>query len=132
MADTVGNRILHLVSLDATLRRAKGLSPEGAFFFTKKGCGRTSKGDGTNGQSLGKKSEGILCHGCGKTGHIKPKCRNKDKLASYVAEKKSKVDANLASTELTPAANTKSFLFSIIQEDMVITVNVATEKQSAD
>jgi hypothetical protein len=44
----------------------------------------------------------------------------------------SKVDANLASSELTPAANTESFLFSIINEDTVITVNVATEKQPAD
>jgi hypothetical protein len=52
--------------------------------------------------------------------------------ASYAAENKSKVDANLASTELTPAANTESFLFSIIKENTVITVNVATEKQPAD
>jgi len=59
-----------------------------------------------------------------------------DKCASY-AEKKSKVDANLSSTELTPAANTESYLFSImkpnlVHEDMVITINVATEKQPAD
>jgi hypothetical protein len=52
-----------------------------------------------------------MFHGCGEKGHIKPKCWNKDKRASYAAEKKSKVDANLASTELTAAANTESFLF---------------------
>ena len=131
-ADTVANITSHLLSFEATLRRAKGLSPDAALFVTKKGRGRTSKGDGTKGQ----KSQGIVCHGCGEKGHIKPKCRNKDKWASY-AEKKSKVDANLASTELTPAANTESFLFSImkpnsVHEDTVITVNVATEKQPAD
>jgi hypothetical protein len=48
-----------------------------------------------------------------------------------------KIDTVLASTELTPAANTESFLCSIIQsnsviEDTVITVNVATENQPAD
>jgi len=53
--------------------------------------------------------------------------------ASYPAEMKAKVDANLASTELTPAANTESFVFSIINpnsvyEDTMITVNMPTEK----
>jgi len=56
-----------------------------------------------------------MSHECGEIGHIKLKCRNKDKWASYAAEKKSKVVVNLASTELTPAANTQSFLFSIIK-----------------
>ena len=127
-ADTVANITSHLLSSEATLRRAKGLSPDAPSFVTKKGRGRTSN---TKGASRGQKSHGIMCHGCGEKGHNKPKCRNKDKWASY-AEKKSKVDANLASTELTPAANTESFLFSIIKEDTVITVDVATEKQPAD
>ena len=72
-----------------------------------------------------------MCHGCAEKGHIKPKCRNKDKWASY-AEKKSKVDANLASTELTPASYTESFIFSIIKQDTLMTVNLAAEKQPAD
>jgi len=135
-ADMVAIITSHLLSFAATIRRAKGLSPDAALFVTKKGPGRTSKGDGTKGDSRGQKSQGSLCHGCGEKGHIKPKCRNKDKWASY-AEKKSKVDANLASTEWTPAANTESFLFSImkpnsVHQDTVITVNVATEKQPAD
>jgi len=97
----------------------------------KKGRGRTSKGDGTKVESRGQKSQGIVGDGCGEKGHIKPKCRNKDKWASY-AENKSKVDANLASTELTPAANTESVLFAImkpnsVHEHTLITVNVATE-----
>jgi hypothetical protein len=88
-------------------------------------------------ECYGQKRQGIVCHGCGEKGHIKPKCRNKDKWASYAAEKKSKVDANLSSTELTLAANTESFLFLIIKpnsvrNDMVITVNVATGKDPAD
>jgi len=83
------------------------------------------------------KSQGIGCHGCGVKGHTKPKCRNKEKWALYNAKKKSKVDVNLASTELTPAANTESCLFLIMKpnsfhEETVITVNVATEKQPAD
>jgi len=78
-----------------------------------------------------------MCHGCGEKAHIKAKCRNKDKSALYAAEKKSKVDANLASTELTPAANTEIFPLAIIRpnsvhEDMVITVNVAIKKEPAD
>jgi hypothetical protein len=64
-------------------------------------------------------------------GHIKPKCRNKDKWASYAAEMKEKVDANLALTELPLAANNELFLVSLIKEDTVITVNVAAEKEPA-
>jgi len=131
-ADTVANITSYLLSFEATLHRAKGLSPDAALFITKKGHGRTSKGVGTKGESRDQKSQGIMCHGCGEKGHIKPKCRNKDKWASY-AEKKSTVDANLASTELTPAENTESCLFLImspnsVHQAMVITVNVATEK----
>ena len=78
-----------------------------------------------------------MCHGCGEKGHIRPKCQNKDMWVSYAAENKSKVDANLTSTEWTLAANAETFLFSIIKpnsvhEDTVITVNVATEKHPAD
>jgi len=119
-ADTVANITSHLLSFEATLRKTKGLSPDTALFVAKKGSGRTSntKGDGTKGESQGQKSQGIMCHGCGEKGHIEPKCRNKDKWASY-AEKKSKVDVNLASTELTTAANTESFLFLIIKPNSV-------------
>jgi len=135
-ADTVEIITSHLLSFEATPRRARGLSPNATLFVTKKSRGRTSKGDDTKGYSRGERSQGIVCHGCGEKEHIKLKCRNKDKWAAY-AEKKSKVDANLASTELTPAANAESCLFSIMKpnsfhEDTVITVNVATEKQPAD
>jgi len=133
----VTNITSHLLLFEATLRRAKGLSPDAALFVTRKGHSQTSNGDGMKGESRSQKSQGIVCHGCGEMAHIKPKCRNKDKWASYAAEKMSKVDADLASTELTPAPNTESFLFSImkpnsVHEDTVITVNVATEKQPAD
>jgi len=74
-ADSVANNTSHLLSFEATLRRAKGLSLDAALFVTKKDRGRTSKGDGTKGL----KSQGIMCHGCGETAHIKLKCRNKDK-----------------------------------------------------
>jgi len=127
-ADKVANITSHLQLFEATRCSTKGLSPDTALFVMKKGHGPTSN---TKGESRSQKSQGIMCHGCGEKGYIQPKCRNKDKWASY-AEKKSKVDANLASTELTPAANTESFLFSIIKEDTVITVNVATGKQPAD
>jgi len=134
--DTVANIISHLLSFKATLRSAKGLSPDAALFVTKNGLGRTTQVDGTKGENRGQKSQGIVCHGCGVNGHIKPKCRNKDMWASY-AEMKSKVDPNFASTELTPAANTESFLFSIrkpnpVHEDTVIMLNVASEKQPAN
>jgi len=136
-ADTVANITSNLLSFEATLRIGNGLSPYAGLFVMKKGCGRTSKGDSTNGERRSQKCQGIVCHGCGEKGHIQPKCRNMDKWASYAAEKKSKVNANLASTEWTPAANTESFLFSImnpnsVHEGTVITVNVATKKQPAD
>jgi hypothetical protein len=101
-ADTVPNITFQLRSFEHTLRRAKGLSHDAALFVTKKGGGRTSMGDCTKGECRGQKSQGIMCHGRGEKGHIKPKCRNKDQWAPY-GEKKSKVDGNLTSTELTPA-----------------------------
>jgi len=86
-----------------------------------------------------------ICHGCGVKGHIKAKCRSKHMWASY---EKSKIDANLASTASTSAAESESFLFSVIHSnpvlvvysdhvsdctsDSVITVNVASATQSAD
>ena len=135
----VANTTSHLLSFEATLLRAHGLSPDAALFVTKEGYGQTSnsKRDGTKGKSRGQSSQGIAYPGCGEKGYIKPKCRNKDQWATYAAEQKSTVDANLASTEFAPAANTESFLFSIIKpnsvyEDTLITVNVATETQPAD
>jgi len=105
----------------------------------KKGSGRTSnsKRDGTKGECRGQKGQGIVCHGCGEKRHIKPKCRSKYNRASYAAKKKSKVDGNLVSTELTLAANTESFLVSImkpnsVHEDTVIMVNVAKQKHPGD
>jgi hypothetical protein len=73
-ADTLTNISSHLLSFDATLPRANVLSPDAAFFVTKKARGRTSTGDSTNGASRGQKSHGIVGHGCGDKGHIGPKC----------------------------------------------------------
>jgi hypothetical protein len=73
-ADTVANITSHLLSFEATLRRALGLSPDAALFVTTKSRGRPSKGDGTKCESRGQKSQGIMFHGCGEKGHIKPKC----------------------------------------------------------
>jgi len=137
--DTVGNITSHLLSFEATLRRGPGVTPDTGLFLTKNVRGQTSnsKGDSTNSESRGQKSQGIMCHGCGEKEYITPKCRNKDKWASYAAEKKSRVDTNLPPTELTPADTTELFLISItipnsVHEDTVIRVIVATEKQLAD
>jgi len=138
-ADMVANITSHLLSLEATLRSPTGLAPYATLFVRKKGNSRTSymMGDGIKGECWGQKSQGIACHGCGKKRHIKQNGQNRDKWASDAAEKKSKVDAIFVSTASTPAANSESFVFSIIEqdsvhEDMVIMVNVATLKQSPD
>jgi hypothetical protein len=78
-----------------------------------------------------------ICQGCGVKRHIKEKCRSKHQWASY---KKSKSDANLASTASTSTAEPESFLFSVIHSDpipdstpdSVITVNLVSANRSAD
>jgi hypothetical protein len=138
-ADTVASIVTHLLSIEARLRRARGLAPDAALFITKKGRGLHSKGGkgedrkGDDWKSL------VISHGCGVKGHIKAKCRSKHKWASY---EKSTSDANLASTasSCTAEFESEAFLFSVIQydpvpdstPDSVITVNVASANRSAD
>jgi hypothetical protein len=135
----VASIVTHLLSFEARLRRPCGLPPDAALFITKKGQGRHSKGNDRKGNDRkgdNWKSQ-VICHGCGVKGHIKAKCRSKHKWASY---EKSKSDANLASTASTSAAESESFLFSVIHSDpipnstpdSVITVNVASANRSAD
>jgi hypothetical protein len=108
-ANRVAITTSHIRSIEATLCRAKSLGHEDALFVNKMGCSQTSnfKGDSTKGESQGWKSQGIVCHGCGEKGHIKPKCRNRNKWSSYAEGKMENVDENVATTELTPAANTE-------------------------
>jgi len=131
-ADTVANIVTHLLSFEASLRRARGLAPDAALFVTEKGRGRYSKdkkGDDWKSQ--------VICHGCGVKGHMKAKCRSKHKWALY---EKSKSDANLASTASTSTAESESFLFSVMNSDptpdstpdSVITLNVESANRSAD
>jgi hypothetical protein len=63
-ADTVANITSHLLSFEATIHRAKGVSPDAALFVMTKGRSRTSntKGDGMKGESRSQKSRGIVCH----------------------------------------------------------------------
>jgi len=63
-ADMVAIITSHLPSFEATLRRAKGLSPDAKLFLKKMGRGGTSKGNGSKSESRGQKSQSIVCHGC--------------------------------------------------------------------
>jgi len=143
-ADAVVRIVTHLLSLEARLRRAHGLAPDAALYITKKGQGRNSKGNDWKGDDRkGDDRKGddwksqAICHGCGVKRNIKAMCRSKHKWASY---EKSKSDANLASTASTSAAESESFLFSVIHSDPVSdstsdsvnTVNVASANRSAD
>jgi len=111
-------------------------------WIPKKGQGRHSKDETANDRNGDVRKahdwkSQVICHGCGVKGHIKAKCRSKHKWASY---EKSKTDANLASTASTSAAESESFLLSVIDSDHIpdrtpdseITVNVASVNQSAD
>jgi len=141
-ADTVASIVTHVLSFEARLCRTHGLPSDAAVFVSKKGQGRHSKGEMGNGRK-GDNRKGdnwrsqVICHRCGVKGRIKAKCRSKLKWASY---EKSKCDAHLASTALTSATESESFLFSVRQfnripdstPDSVITVNVVSANRFAD
>jgi hypothetical protein len=135
-ADTELSIVTHLLSCEARLSRARGLSPHAAWFIQRgvqgqqsnRGNGNDRHGDDRQGDYW--KSQ-VISHGGGVKGHIKAKCRSKHIWALY---EKSRTNATLATS--TSIAESESFLFSVIHSDSipdsVITDNVPTTNRSAN
>jgi len=101
--DTTTNIITHLQSFEVTLRRDRGIDPDSALFFV------TKKARDRHPPQTSHRGSGIVCYGCGETGHKIVSCMNRDKWASY-ADQKVKSEANLTSTL---AVDSESYLFYI-------------------